>query len=47
VQRNTAVGTMILVCDKVPCEITVDIVGNSQGAFTAAQQLASQVLKGS
>jgi hypothetical protein len=44
VQPDIAVGTRLLVCDKPPFEITVDIVGDSAAALDAARQLASQVL---
>lgn len=44
VQRDT-VPTTILVCDKLPFEISVDIAGDSGGSLAAAQQLASLVLK--
>jgi hypothetical protein len=47
VQRETAEGAMILVCDKPPFEIAVDIPGDSAGAFAAAQKLAAQVLQSS
>jgi hypothetical protein len=47
VQRETAEGPTILVCTKPPFEISVDIPTDQAAAFTAAQTLASQVLKGS
>ena len=44
VQRDA--GASILVCDKLPFEITIDIVGDSAASLAAAQQLAALVLKG-
>jgi hypothetical protein len=44
VQRDTALGTTILVCSDRPFEIVVDVVGDSAAALDAAQQLAKEAL---